>query len=245
MHKFPRTPHLFHTGGTAVSSDDILLDDLAPFLGHELTVEEKADGANLALSLSTGTLRAQNRGRAVDASTHRQFSNLGAWAAERSAALWEVLGGTDRVLYGEWMRARHSMAYDRLPDWFLAVDVWDPKAGGFLSVEARDALIARANAAAEESGQPGICTIRRVARRSFSCREELAELLEATRSAYCEGPAEGLYFRLDDGPLLVRRAKLVRPDFIQGIDEHWTKKEFEKNSLAAFSSFSGDVQAER
>lgn len=65
-----------------------------------------------------------------------------------------------------------------------------------------------------------------------------------TKSDYYDGPIEGIYFRMDedtapstaprspdDPPLIynINRGKLVRPDFLQGIEEQWTKKQFKKN----------------
>jgi hypothetical protein len=29
------------------------------------------------------------------------------------------------ILFGEWCRAQHSVFYSRLPDYFLAFDIWD------------------------------------------------------------------------------------------------------------------------
>ena len=43
------------------------------------------------------------------------------------------LSGSTRVLYGEWLCARHTVAYDKLPDWFVAFDIFDVPAGRFLS----------------------------------------------------------------------------------------------------------------
>lgn len=66
-----------------------------------------------------------------------------------------------------------------------------------------------------------------------------------TDSAFYDGPVEGVYFRIDQDmltppststsspqdtpPYCVHRGKLVRPDFLQGIEEQWTRKQFQKN----------------
>ena len=57
-----------------------------------------------------------------------------------------------------------------------------------------------------------------------------------TKSAFYDGPCEGLYIRVDEDmpsgtgqPYLSRRTKVVRPDFLQGIEEEWTKQQFTKN----------------
>lgn len=58
----------------------------------------------------------------------------------------------------------------------------------------------------------------------------LLALLGESRLA--KGPAEGIYVRKEDGERLLSRAKLVRAEFVQAIDVHWTKKAMRVNSLA-------------
>lgn len=57
-----------------------------------------------------------------------------------------------------------------------------------------------------------------------------------TKSVFYDGPCEGLYLRIDHDmpngsgqPYLSCRAKIVRPDFLQQIDEQWTRQQFTKN----------------
>jgi hypothetical protein len=292
--KFPRTAHLADLGGSGVTRDDLVLSagDAARLLGAgALVLEEKVDGANLALWLDPSwRLCAQNRSHAVSAATGKQWAGLDSWTERHRAALFDLLarGGPGRlVLYGEWCAARHSVPYDALPDWFLAFDVWDARHERFLSAAARDALLADA----------GLATAPRVATGRWPTVAALAALLEvpsalrrpdragaAARAPAAGPPAralEGLYLRLDEqaplpaapagraeagagaaavddggergdddpvyagvpaafpdaaagvvwGRFLRARAKLVRPDFLAGIDEHWTSRVMEKNQL--------------
>ena len=62
-------------------------------------------------------------------------------------------------------------------------------------------------------------------------QKELLALLE-TRSAYTDGFVEGVYLRIDDAAHCVARGKCVRPDFIQGIEEHWMAGGLVKNAVA-------------
>jgi hypothetical protein len=41
--------------------------------------------------------------------------------------------GHTHILFGEWLMARHTMAYDMLPDWFIAFDIFDTATNQFLS----------------------------------------------------------------------------------------------------------------
>jgi hypothetical protein len=223
FHKFPSTPHLATPKGVEIRDDKILSEEeRARFLARRLLVEEKIDGANLGLSFdSSGAIRAQNRGEYLVEPFEGQWKKLGQWIDARLDPLFELLG--DRlVLFGEWCYARHSIGYDKLPDWFVGFDVFDKEAELFYSAERR-------NRAFEEAG---VVPIPALAEGRFSL-DELFGMLE-TRSAFADAPVEGAYLRYDDGDRLGGRAKIVRADFTQAIDERWSKGGIEMNRLASF-----------
>lgn len=220
--RFPQTPHLAWLGRGAPRGDKILgPDEARAILSRDLVVEEKVDGANLGLSVDgSGVLRAQNRGAYITTDhTPPQFKTLERWLAPKrddiAAALFP-----DLVLFGEWCYAVHSVRYTRLPDWFLAFDVYDRVERVFWSAARRDALLA----------ELGIAPVPKLGSGRFDL-PGLVGLLG--RSELAEGPAEGLYVRAEDGQHLLARAKLVRAEFVQAIDEHWSRRALEKNSLRA------------
>jgi hypothetical protein len=47
---------------------------------------------------------------------------------------------------------------------------------------------------------------------------------------------EGIYLRREDSAWLDARAKLVRPEFLTSIGEHWSSREIELNRLATFTT---------
>merc|ERR1712224_797920 len=107
--KFPRTQHVFNTGGTAV-----------------VRAEEKVDGANLGLSLTTAyEVRVQNRSHYVSAQSHTQFKPLAGWLDEHSWALCQLLEPEVEILFGEWVAMTHTCSYDKLPGYFLAFDLYN------------------------------------------------------------------------------------------------------------------------
>lgn len=218
--RFPRTPHLAWLG-PGVPRDDKLLaaDEAADMLAGPVVIEEKIDGANLGFSIGDdGGLQAQNRGTVLDLTQPPpQFRPLRRWLSMRRVALADALGA-DLVLFGEWCYATHSIAYTRLPDWFLAFDVYDRAAGRFWSVERRNALVADLHLAA----------VPEVARGRFDLAE-IVGLLGPT--AFGDGPAEGVYVRSDQGGWLARRAKLVRAAFTQAIGAHWSAGPLRTNRL--------------
>ena len=50
-------------------------------------------------------------------------------------------------------------------------------------------------------------------------------------SYYGANKIEGIYLRKDKGNWLEKRAKLVRADFTQTIDEHWSRKSMIPNKI--------------
>src|SRR5262249_4946533 len=119
--KFPRTPHLFWLSREAPRGDKLLSpEEAAELMRRPASVEEKLDGACLGISVDLdGGLRAQNRGSYLEPGGHPQFRRLWSWLDERRGTLEAALG-LNLILFGEWCFARHSVAYDALPDWFLA-----------------------------------------------------------------------------------------------------------------------------
>ena len=218
--KFPSTPHLAVLADVDIRGDKVLSEiEREELLRHELFVDEKVDGANLGISFdSEGNLRAQNRGSYLQLPGSGQWKKLAPWLAFRIDQLFEHLG--DRyILFGEWCYAHHTVYYDSLPDWFLGFDLYDKRERRFLSSARRNELLTKMD----------IVQVPTVAHGRFSFSE--AEGLLST-SMLTDGPAEGLYFRFDQGDWLVKRAKLVRAAFIQALGSHWTRSEIKPNRLS-------------
>jgi len=219
FHKFPPTPHLALLGAVEVRGDKVLSEfDRNEFLRHELVVEEKVDGANLGLSFDAeGNIRAQNRGSYLHLPSTGQWKKLSEWLTPRIDALFEQL--TDRyILFGEWCYAEHSVVYNRLPDWFLGFDIYEKDTARFFSCARRDEIFRTL----------GISQVPKVARGHFTL-SRLNGLL--AQSQFGDKPAEGLYLRFDQSDWLVKRAKLVRPAFIQAVGRHWTRSGIKANRL--------------
>ncbi|NJO12428.1 MAG: RNA ligase family protein [Gammaproteobacteria bacterium] len=218
--RFPHTPHLAWLGQGKPRDDKVLeATEARAVLSTEVVVEEKVDGANLGFSLDEhGTLRGQNRGGYLDLdSPTGQWKPLKRWLSTRRHALAEALT-PDLILFGEWCYAVHSVCYTRLPDWFLVFDVYDRARGEFWNVERRNELAHPLDlAVVPELG------------RGVFCIGGLKKLLG--RSALTDGPAEGLYVRREQAGDLMPRAKLVRPEFVQNIEEHWSKRRIEANNV--------------
>ena len=241
--KFPRTRHIYDAGGDAVTRDDLLMTEkeATSFLRDvTVTVEEKVDGANVGISFDENySAQVQNRSHVVNSSTHRQFSTLDTWLESNMSDLVRVLEPGYDILFGEWVYAKHSIHYTKLPSYFVAFDIYRGKEGRFLSARERNKVLSETNIACVRNIFTGKLT-----------RDRLFELLN-TQSVYYEGQVEGLYLRVDEDeqsskgeeattnseqttPFNVRRAKIVSSNFNQGIEEQWTKQKFTKNVLSYY-----------
>ncbi len=222
--KFPDTPHLIWLGTAAVRQDKVLACvDAESFLRQGVIVEEKVDGANLGIRFdSHGNLLAQNRANLVGRGTKDQFAPLWKWLADRETKLFDTL--EDRlILFGEWCYARHSIHYTRLPDFFLAFDIFDKREQQFMSSPRRDEIAAELD----------LATVPKVGEGVFSL-SGISSLIGP--SFLYDGPMEGIYLRQENPTWLIQRAKVVRAEFVQQIGEHWSKQPLVVNRLERVTS---------
>lgn len=218
--KFPSTPHLLSFG--SVSRDDKCLssEEADLFFREIVYVEEKVDGANVGISVDrSDRLLLQNRGDYLREPLPAQFRPLPSWLNAREETLRRVLG-TRFILFGEWCYAKHTVAYTRLPDLFIAFDVYDRKDGRFVSVERRQDFI-------RECGVFEVPTLH-----AAHIDQRDIEGLMASRSRFGDSPCEGLYFRICDRFHTLYRAKVVRPGFLLPGETHWRSRRIERNLVA-------------
>merc|ERR1711879_998531 len=103
-------------------------------------------------------------------------------------AICQLLEPEVEILFGEWVWARHSVSYNKLPAYFVAFDIYNKREGRFVSARERDRIL--------QSVGGGIPTVPHLMERAFSNRAELEQLL-TLQSAYGDGPLEGIYLRMD------------------------------------------------
>lgn len=220
MVKFPRTRHVQNLG--SASRDDLVMtvNESKIFLNRPIYVEEKVDGANMGISIRNHQLVAQNRSHFITSDYHKQFKHLDKWLAEHSNDLWTILQSDRFILYGEWLFACHSIPYARLPDWFMAFDLYDRLEERFVSRQRLEERLRDTSIALVPLAVPVGTT--------FSKPEELRALVQ-TPSQFYDGPVEGVYLRVCDEQWLQARGKIVRSDFICG--DFWSKKGVQRNGL--------------
>ena len=130
------------------------------------------------------------------------------------------------------MYAKHSVHYRALPHYFFEFDIYDKRAGVFLDLATRLAML---------DGT----TIRTVpvVHRGASTEADLRALIgpSAFDGAFddpvtgkTDAIMEGLYLRTEAKGRVTGRAKLVRPEFVERVkqSEHWQHQALVPNRLA-------------
>jgi hypothetical protein len=205
MKKYGRTFHLPISPGA--TSDDKIMRSLNGLMVDDLVVTEKMDGEN------TTILRTGSHARSPNGGSHPSRDWLKAFAA----GVAPYLSDGERIV-GENLFARHSVAYDALPSYFLGF-AWiiDDQ------VQAWDLTLARFQ-------ELGICPVPTLYRGSYrkGLFEDLAKTLDLTRQ-------EGFVARIADAfaeaAMPERMGKYVRQGHVQSA-VHWTKAELIPNRLA-------------
>lgn len=230
--KYPRTPHLFGSRGT---DDDKHLGEAesTKFLAERsLIVEEKIDGTNVGIHFtSAGRMVLQCRGHEITEGMHPQYDLFKQWTIVKRPVLEEMLS-TDFILFGEWMYARHSIHYRKLPHYFFEFDIYDKRREAFLSLEAR----------LEKLAGTGIQTVPVVARGAMNKKQLQAMIGPSAFESRFDNPTtgrtddlmEGVYLRTEADGVVTGRAKFVRPEFVEKIKQstHWQQQTLVPNLLA-------------
>jgi hypothetical protein len=231
--KYPRTPHLFGSQGTA---DDKHLGrrESERFIADaSLVVEEKLDGTNVGIHFTAaGRMVLQCRGHEITEGMHPQYDLFKQWTSVKRPLLERMLESR-YILYGEWLYAKHSVHYRRLPHYFFEFDLYDKDVGRFLDLGTR----------LQRLEGTGLQTVP-VVHRGAASLDELHALIgvSAFDSTFAhpgngrtDALMEGVYLRTEADGLVTGRAKLVRPEFVEKVkqSEHWQHQAMVPNGLAA------------
>ena len=251
LKKYPRTPHL-EGSRLQPGDEDLSQVPFSVIRGRHIVVEEKIDGANTAISFGeTGELLLQSRGHYLTGGyRERHYNFLKQWATIHKDAFFQVLG-TRYILYGEWMYAKHTVFYDRLPHYFLEFDIFDRQEQVFLSTSRRHEML---------KSLP-VVSVPVLAEGEFSRKEDILVLLgnsrfisdnhtealrrtseklgldvdRQCRETDASRTMEGLYIKVEENGQVVDRMKFVRPSFLQTVDSsetHWLDRPIVPNGLA-------------
>ena len=204
MKKYGRTYHLPMSPGA--TSDDKIMSSISALAVDDIVVTEKMDGENTTIH-STGC-----HARSPDSRYHPSRDWLKAFAAGVSPMLQ-----SDERIVGENVFARHSIAYDALPSFFLGfawissgeIQSWD------LTIERFEEL--------------GVTPVPLLFRGSYSPAlfESIASNLDTTKT---EGFVVRVATAFLEADMPTNMGKYVRSGHVQS-DQHWMHAELVRNKL--------------
>jgi hypothetical protein len=223
--KYPRTLHLPWSSGT---SDDKISKDVSSLLNVEIVVLEKMDGSNSSLEMKGCFARTH-----AGPPNHPSFDGLKALHAAKRHLI-----PANFQLFGEWLFAKHSIAYDKLPAYFMLFNarcmdiperLIDPTFTCAVEWFAWDEV----ELWADEIGVP---TVPVLFKGKVSSEKELKELTLSLmkENSLVGNEREGVVVRVarsfNDEEFSRCVMKFVRKDHVQTGD-HWSHKKIVRNKL--------------
>ena len=251
LRKYPRTRHI-EGSRLQPGDEDLHAVPWAELRGAPLVVEEKLDGANAGLSFAAdGTLRLQSRGHFLTGGAReRHFALFKTWAQTHQRPFFERLGAR-YVVYGEWLYAKHTIFYDRLPHFFMEFDVLDLERDVFLDTPARHALLdglpIESVPVLHRGALERLDALTALVARSLYKGSGWRDALIASARSLGQSPelvrdqtdpsddAEGLYVKLERDGVVAARFKWIRPSFLTAVVDsgsHWLRRPILPNQLA-------------
>lgn len=205
MKKYGRTYHLPISPGAM--SDDKVMTTLDGLISCDLVVTEKMDGENTTIH------RGGSYARSPDSRYHPSRDWLKAFAAGISLHLADG----ERIV-GENLYARHSVAYEELPSYFL----------GFAWII--DGMVQSWNATVERFSELGIAPVPVLYQGAYTdgMFERLAARLDQSRQ---EGFVARVADAFSEAEMPVRMGKYVRANHVQS-EMHWMNAPLVPNRLA-------------
>lgn len=249
--KYPRTPHI-EGSRLQPGDEDLAQVNLAELPGQYLVIEEKFDGANAGISFtSDGRMQLQSRGHFLTGGyRERHFNLFKTWANTHKEILRQILGSR-YVVYGEWMYAKHTIFYDRLPHYFLEFDVFDREQDVFLSTRQRQAMFSGSPVVSVPviwtGADPGRNVLNELIRHSlYKSPDWQANLAQAATNEALDpeivcaetdmaDTMEGLYIKAETEKQVIGRYKYIRASFLTTVldsQSHWLDRAIVPNQLA-------------
>lgn len=216
--KYNRTLHLPWSEGA--TSDDKISKDVESLLHKEIVITEKVDGSNTSIEAGGCFARSHN-----GPPTHSSFDGLKALHSNIKYSIPDNI-----QIFGEWCFALHSIAYDKLPGYFLMFAIRELDKNGESFWYSWDEV----KAWAEELNIPTVPVLWQGIVSSEKELRSITNKLVFEKSVYGE-TREGIVIRLAD--VIPNKnfsesvMKWVRKNHVQTSD-HWTNQQVVRNKLA-------------
>jgi atypical dual specificity phosphatase len=223
---FPKTPHLPHKPNTDKQDTVATEFDVAVIWTRPINVEEKIDGASCGMGIRDGEPLIRNRDHVLRKGYHKktaakmQFASVWNWWYDHKKSFESLAEIGPYSVFGEWCVAQHGIHYTRLPDWFIAYDIYDYEKRLWLPPPTARRLLQDAGFVVPcffWQGQWG---------GEYANLEGYAN----ADSLWADSKVEGIYVKVYDDKEVTHRFKMVREDYVRGA--LWNPTEMKKNGLS-------------
>ena len=211
--EYPRIPH-FNKEISNMTHDDVSLDYDVRF-PVDCYVEEKIDGSSMGVSWYNDGPVLRNRSNILNKGYSKirtpakaQFKSAWNWLHDHKKDIQKVSDElmSDITIFGDWMFAYHSVKYDKLPDWFIAYDIWVVEDHKFLSPKKVEELLSKT----------GIYYITPV-KTTLNSVQDVIKYSEM-KSDYTDGVREGIVIKTTEGDYTKDVYKVVNKFFTRRED---------------------------
>lgn len=194
--------------------------DLKDLLSCEVVIDEKFDGSIVSFAregknIVTYGRRNEIMRNGILKDRNKAYRHLDNWYWEHEENLRRIPNGY--TIFGEWLYAKHTVFYNKLPDYWLLFDIFDGKEFIFLNDDWSDVMeeIDLWGAPRLELGWFTIDNLKRIAQRE--------------KSIYGDR-IEGFVVKNYEKQIFM---KFVNREFDIDLEEneHWLKKPLERNEL--------------
>lgn len=220
---FPRTPHLPHNPNS--TSDDPVAEasEVSGVFTLPVNIEEKLDGASVGMTIHEQHPLIRNRDHIIrkgyykDTAAKEQFRSIWNWFYDHWSQFKSIQEAGPYSVFGEWCLAQHGIQYTKLPDYFIAYDLYDYEREEWLAPPLARKLL----------GESGFTLATLYHQGEFGGGYDELTALANSPAAWAEDKAEGIYLKVYDERKVTHRFKMVRPDFVRG--RFWNPEKIAKN----------------
>lgn len=223
--EFPRMVHIPWNPNTERGDLVASNEEIQAVFEQKVYVQEKVDGANCGMAivddhpLIRGRQKFIKKGYLPKTTASKQFASVFNWWHTHKKRFEKLAREAGPVsIYGEWMKAQHGMVYDRLPDWFIAYDLYDYEKCQFLDT----------GLAMQYLKDAGFATAPIIFSGKIGELSELEPMVNGRTEFSTTELREGLVVKPTDGEWTTHKFKMVRPGFKQG--RLWNNDEMKVNS---------------
>ena len=210
--EYPRIAHIDRFVSNMTHDDIVFEDDIKYPLS--CWVQEKIDGANLGVSWTSGPV-VRNRNNvlqkgysAKETPSKLQFRPVWNWAHAHGEDIRRISEEcySQVTIYGEWMNFKHSLDYNKLPDIFIAYDIYSVEDRKYLAPDVVDQLLSKTNIKYIKPHKV-----------VFNNRDEIVAYSERP-SDYRDGRREGIVVKTSNGRFVGSVFKVVNKYFVRRED---------------------------